>query len=79
MVVWVPLAYLLINAEEYDSSLTRKLKAIKGVEQAHPVYGVYDIIVVTRADTMDKLKEIHDRIRKLEKVRSTLTMVAHEG
>jgi DNA-binding Lrp family transcriptional regulator len=75
----VPLAYLLINAEEYDSSLLKKLKEIRGVEQAHPVYGVYDIIVITKADTMDKLKDIHDRIRKLERVRSTLTMIAHEG
>jgi hypothetical protein len=28
---------------------------------------------------MDELKETHDKIRKLEKVRQTLTMVAHEG
>jgi DNA-binding Lrp family transcriptional regulator len=75
----VPLAYLLISAEEYDPSLVKELREIRGVEEAYPVYGVYDIIVKTRADTMDKLKEIHDKIRKLEGVKQTLTMIAHEG
>jgi DNA-binding Lrp family transcriptional regulator len=75
----VPLAYLLISAKEYDPSLVKELREIRGVEEAYPVYGVYDIIVKTRADTMDKLKEIHDKIRKLEGVKQTLTMIAHEG
>jgi Lrp/AsnC family transcriptional regulator for asnA, asnC and gidA len=57
----------------------KALKEIKGVEEAYPLYGVYDIIVRTRADTMDKLKEAHDKIRKLDRVRQTLTMIAHEG
>ena len=75
----MPLAYLLINAEQFDPSLVKTLREMRGVEEAYPLYGVYDIIVRTRADTMDKLKEIHDKIRKLERVRQTLTMIAHEG
>ena len=75
----MPMAYLLINSEEYHPQLMKALKKIKGVEEAFPLYGVYDIIVRTRADTMDKLKETHDKIRKLERVRQTLTMIAHEG
>jgi DNA-binding Lrp family transcriptional regulator len=75
----MPTAYLLINSEEYNPKLMKALMGIKGVEEAYPVYGVYDIVVRTRADTMDKLKETHDKIRRLEKVRSTLTMIAHEG
>jgi Lrp/AsnC family transcriptional regulator for asnA, asnC and gidA len=73
------MAYLLINSEEYHPQLMKALREIKGVEEAFPLYGVYDIIVRTRADTMDKLKETHDKIRKLERVRQTLTMIAHEG
>jgi Lrp/AsnC family transcriptional regulator for asnA, asnC and gidA len=73
------MAYLLINSEEYHPQLMKALKEIKGVEEAYPLYGVYDIIVRTRADTMDKLKETHDKIRKLDRVRQTLTMIAHEG
>jgi DNA-binding Lrp family transcriptional regulator len=74
----MPIAYLLINSEEYNPQLMKALKEIKGVEEAYPLYGVYDIIVRTRADTMNKLKDIHDKIRKMERVRQTLTMIAHE-
>jgi DNA-binding Lrp family transcriptional regulator len=75
----MPMAYVLIGTEEYTSQLMKSLKKINGVEEAYPLYGVYDIIVKTRADTMDKIKEIHNKIRKLEKVRQTLTMITHEG
>jgi len=75
----MPTAFLLINSEEYHPKLMKALREIKGVEEAYPLYGVYDIIVRTRANTMDELKEVHDKIRKLERVRSTLTMIAHEG
>jgi DNA-binding Lrp family transcriptional regulator len=75
----MPMAYLLVNTEEYDRELVKALRNIKGVEEAYPLYGVYDIIVKTKADTMDEIKEIHNKIRKLQKVRQTLTMIAHEG
>lgn len=77
--IWMPMAYLLINTEEYDPQLMKVLRKMKGVEEAFPLYGVYDIIVKTRADTMDAIKEAHNRIRRLQKVRQTLTMIAHEG
>ena len=73
------MAYLLINSDEYHPQLIKTLREIKGVEEAWSLYGVYDIIVRTKADTMDKLKEIHDKIRKLDRVKQTLTMITHEG
>jgi len=75
----MPMAILLINAEEFNPQLMKALRALKGVEEAYPLYGVYDIIVRTRANTMDEIKEIHNKIRKLQNVRQTLTMIAHEG
>jgi len=63
----MPMAYMLITTEEFDRQLLKVLRKIKGVEEAYPIYGVYDIIVKTRADTMDELKKTHDSIRKLEK------------
>lgn len=72
------LAYVLITAESFDSKLVKDLKKIKGVMEAYPVYGVYDVVVKTYAETMDGLKETHDRIRRMENVRQTLTMIAHE-
>jgi DNA-binding Lrp family transcriptional regulator len=77
-VIWMPMAYILVSTEEFDVQLMNVLRKIKGVEEAYPLYGVYDIIVKTRADTMDGIKEIHNKIRRLEKIRQTLTMIAHE-
>ena len=57
----------------------KALKGIEGIEEAYAVYGVYDIIAKVRAETMDKLKEIVTwNIRRLDKVRSTLTMIVIE-
>jgi Lrp/AsnC family transcriptional regulator for asnA, asnC and gidA len=74
----MPTAYVLINTEEFDPQMMKALRGIKGVEEAYPLYGVYDIIVKTKADTMEDVKKTHDKIRKLERVRQTLTMIAYE-
>ena len=74
----MPGAYMLLNTDEFDPQLMKDLRRIKGVEEAYALYGVYDVVVRTKADTMNELKEIHNAIRKLKKVRQTLTMVAHE-
>jgi DNA-binding Lrp family transcriptional regulator len=49
---------------------------IAEVKEAHMVYGVYDIIARIETGTMQDLKDtISWKIRRLEKVRSTLTMI----
>ncbi len=75
----MPVAYLLINTEAFDPEILKTLRSIKGVEEVYAVYGVYDIVVRTKADTMSHLKDTHNKIRNLSKVRQTLTMIAHEG
>jgi len=73
----MPIAFVLINAEiGSESEVLAELKKVEGVEEAHSVYGVYDVIAKVKADSMDKLKDIVTwRIRRLNKVRSTLTMI----
>jgi DNA-binding Lrp family transcriptional regulator len=73
----MPIAFVLINAEiGSESEVLAELKKVEGVEEAYSVYGVYDVIVKVKADTMDKLKDVVTwRIRRLNKVRSTLTMI----
>ena len=73
----MPLAFVLINAEiGSESDVLKELKVVEGVKEAYSVYGVYDIIVKVAADSMDKLKDIVTwRVRRLNKVRSTLTMI----
>jgi DNA-binding Lrp family transcriptional regulator len=44
------------------------------------VYGVYDIVAKLKGETMDKLKYIITKhIRRINKVRTTLTMMVIES
>jgi DNA-binding Lrp family transcriptional regulator len=73
-------AIVLINAETgSEADVLKRLKKVKGVIEAFLVYGVYDIVAKVRADSMDKLKEIMTlHIRRIDNVRSTLTMLIIE-
>lgn len=77
----MPIAFVLINAEiGSKGEVLNELKKVEGVEEAYSVYGVYDIIAKVGADSMEKLKDIVTwRIRRLNKVRSTLTMIVIES
>ena len=77
----MPTAFVLINTEiGSEADVLKELKKVEGVsDEAWAVYGVYDIIARVKADTMDRLKEIVTwRIIRLDKVRSTLTMIVVE-
>ena len=76
----MPTAIVLINTElGSEADVLKDLKKVEGVEEANAVYGVYDIIVRVKASTMDRLKEVVSRkIRRLDKIRSTLTMIEVE-
>jgi DNA-binding Lrp family transcriptional regulator len=76
----MPIAFVLINTETgYMESVVEALKKIDGVEEAYLVYGVYDVVAKIKANSMDKLKEIVTwNVRRLERVRSTLTMIVME-
>lgn len=71
---------MLINTEiGSESEVLKTLKDVEGVIEAYAVYGVYDVVAKITAETMDKLKEIVTwRVRRLDKVRSTLTMIVVE-
>jgi len=71
---------VLINSEiGSEEAVLLELRKIKNVVESYVVYGVYDIIAKVEAETMEKLKEcITWNIRRLEKVRSTLTMIVIE-
>jgi DNA-binding Lrp family transcriptional regulator len=70
-------AFVLINAEiGAESEVLKGLKDIPEVKEAYMVYGVYDIIARIQTETMQELKDIISwKIRRLDKVRSTLTMI----
>ncbi|MDG6935047.1 MAG: Lrp/AsnC ligand binding domain-containing protein [Nitrososphaerota archaeon] len=73
-------AFVLINADlGAEDELVSELKKIQNVTEVYVVYGVYDLIAKVESDDMEKVKEtITWHIRRLEKVRSTLTMIVVE-
>ncbi len=77
----VPMAFVLINADlGAEEQLMRELRSIENVKEVFIVYGVYDIIARIEGQTMEKVKEtITWKIRRLDRVRSTLTMIVVEG
>ena len=77
----MPTAYVLINCElGSEEEIIRELKKLPGTVEVSGVYGVYDIVAKVSADTMEKLREtITWHVRKIENVRSTLTMIVIEG
>ncbi|MGI0019018.1 MAG: Lrp/AsnC ligand binding domain-containing protein [Nitrososphaera sp.] len=77
----MPTAYVLINCDlGSEESIIGELKKLSETVEVNGVYGVYDVVAKVRADTMEKLREtITWHVRKIDKVRSTLTMIVIEG
>ena len=81
----MPTAYVLINSDlGTDESIISKIKEIlkdeKDVEfTTQGVYGIYDIVLKISSDNTDVLRNIITyKIRKINKVQSTLTMMVVE-
>lgn len=74
-------AYVIINcdlgSEEYVIS---ELKSIEGVTEVHGVFGAYDVLARVESKQVETLREtITWKIRKIAKIRSTLTLMGIEG
>jgi len=81
----VPTAYVLLNSDlGSDETIIKKVKEILVSEEnvkyeVQGVYGVYDIILKVTSENSDILRSvITNKIRKIDKVQSTLTMMVIE-
>ena len=80
----MPIAYVLLNSDlGSDTSIINEVKEIlKGENvqyEIQGVYGVYDIVLKLSADNAENLRSIiTNKIRKISKVQSTLTMMVIE-
>ncbi len=76
----MPTAYVLLTTEiGAESDVIEALKKVEGVEEAHYLWGVYDIIASIKADTMYKLTQIvTEKIQNIGKITSKLTMIVTE-
>ena len=74
-------AFVLVNTElSFDMEIIGKIKDIladeKDIEyEIQGVYGIYDIVLKISSNNEEKLRVIiTNKIRKIDKVQSTLTM-----
>lgn len=80
----MPTAYVLLNSDlGSDASIINEVKEIlKGEKiefEVQGVYGVYDIVLKLSSDNAENLRSIiTNKIRKIAKVQSTLTMMVIE-
>ncbi len=76
----MPRAYVLINVEPgAEDKVKIQLRSVGSVKESFVSYGVYDLIAVVEAETMDELKEaVTYKIRTVSQVVSTLTLMVTE-
>ncbi len=81
----MPTAYVLLNSDlGSDETIISKVKEILDKEEnvkyeVQGVYGVYDIVLKVSSDNSENLRGvITHKIRKINKVQSTLTMMVIE-
>ena len=74
-------AYVLINCDLGDeATIIDELKHLDNVKEVHGVFGAYDILAKVESDSVENLREtLMWKIRKIDNVRSTLTLMGIEG
>ena len=74
-------AYVLINCDlGSEEFVISELKSIDGVTEVHGTFGAYDILAKIESTQVEDLREtITWKIRKIDKIRSTLTLMGIEG
>ena len=74
-------AFVLVNTDlDAQDRVIESLRLVDGVEEAHALYGVYDLLVKIKANSIDKLKEITKfRIKPIAGVNSSLTLMIVQG
>ena len=74
------IAYVLINCDlGYEEQIIEELKHISDVKEMHGTFGAYDILAKVESANEKNLRDtITWKIRKLDRVRSTLTLMVIE-
>ena len=75
-------AYVLISCDlGGEEEVISELKAIDGIKEIFVAFGVYDILVKAEGENIEILRDsiIGRQIRKIPRIRSTLTLMAIAG
>ena len=72
-------AFVMVNSVPDQSEwVLDRIGEIEEVEEAYRIWGVYDIIAVVKAETIEELKGIILDIRKVKHVLSSLTLMVRK-
>jgi DNA-binding Lrp family transcriptional regulator len=72
-------AFVMLNVDlGCERDVLRELREMDGVVEAYVVDGVYDVVVVLEAESLDDLRNLISKVRGMDNVQSTLTMIAVE-
>ena len=76
----MPRAYVLFGVSSgSEDQVLKDVQKVEGVKEVNISYGVYDLVVKIEADSMEQLKELISRhLRRIDNVRSTLTLILTE-
>ena len=70
---------LILNESGAENSILSNLKRIENVKEAYGAFGAYDIITKLQDDNLQDIeKSISKQIRRIPKIRSTLTLPVYE-
>ena len=74
-------AFVLINSElGKEDDIIENLKHIDSVKEVHGTFGAYDVVAKVEHDEKDQIREVITwGIRKIDHVRSTLTLMGIDG
>jgi DNA-binding Lrp family transcriptional regulator len=74
-------AYVLINCDlGAEESVISQLKSINDVSEVHGTFGAYDVLAKLLSEKTENIREtITWKIRKINQIRSTLTLMGIEG
>lgn len=74
-------AYVLINCDlGSEQKVIDQIKPLDGIKEVKGVFGAYDILAKLETPSADRLREtITWKIRKIDRIRSTLTLMGIDG
>ncbi len=73
-------AIVLINCDlGYEEDIIKEISSIEGVKSIVGTYGVYDLVANISSDTLQELNASIAKVRKVDHVRSTITLIVIEG
>lgn len=71
------IAFVFVTTElGFEEDVLREIRTLPDVKEAHLIYGMYDVMVKIEGSTAAEVDEQVARIRKLDKINSTQTLIA---